>query len=844
MLRLITFGSCAMMRDERAIESLSAQRRALAVLAMVASAGPLGVSRDLVAARLWPESDESRARLSLRQVLHLTHAQLGEPELLGSGPDLRLDPARCTSDVGDFRQAIAAGDHAIATALYTGPFLSGFHLRRAPAVEEWIEDERREIARLARRAFERLAAVATESGAPAEAVEHWRRLVTMEPLSGRLSAGYMRALAAAGDRAAALRHARVHELMVRSELETAPDAVVRNLAEELRSSTAIESSKAGDSPAAGSTAAVLRDTSAAHATAGQANLTGTAGSTTGAGIDIPATSETDQPAELTAGPLMAVPGDAIANSEGLPAPSLRRRGSGRSRWSRAGSILLPMTVAAVLALFVLLQSNRLAESPPASTVFPPPDPAWVAPSSDASVAVLPFTNLTADAADEYASDGLTDELIGTLGRVPGLQVIARTSVFAFRNRGFGARTIADTLGVEAIVEGSWRRDGTRLRVTAQLVRAKDEAVLWAGRYDRTVGDVLAVQDEIARAITAALLPNLDVRSAAVVRPASIGTSDPLAHELYLRGRQAFFSRTTPGGILQARTYFLQAIARDSQFARAHAGLSDAATRLAVFGHAPPAAMFREAKRAADRALALDSTLVEAHASRGHALYVADFAWAEAEQSFRKALALDPAAVFARAPFAIGLYSQGRFDEALAQLFTARAIDPLSPAINNVLGRVQIAAGQHESALQTLTAIVELDPRQDLAWRQLGHVHLLRGDHRLAVAAFERAAALSGARDSAHLAYAHAVGGNPAEARRILRRLEGHPVSRDQLAVHFAIAHAGLGDQDRAFFWLERGYELRASFIGGVAVERALVNLHDDSRWAALLQRMGLLHPGQ
>ncbi|MBA2670215.1 MAG: tetratricopeptide repeat protein, partial [Gemmatimonadetes bacterium] len=149
-----------------------------------------------------------------------------------------------------------------------------------------------------------------------------------------------------------------------------------------------------------------------------------------------------------------------------------------------------------------------------------------------------------------------------------------------------------------------------------------------------------------------------------------------------------------------------------------------------------------------------------------------------------------------------LYSQGRFDEALAQLYTARALDPLSPPINNVLGRVQVAAGQHDSALQTLTAIVELDPRQDLAWQQLGHVHLLRGDQRLAVAAFVRAAALSGARDSAHLGYAHAVAGNQNEARKILRLLEEPSPARNELAVHFAIANAGLGDRDRAFFWLE------------------------------------------
>ncbi|CAN5661920.1 hypothetical protein BH23GEM6_BH23GEM6_26480 [soil metagenome] len=811
MLRLVTFGSCAMMRDETAIESLSAQRRALALLAMVAAAGPTGVSRDVIAARLWPESDESRGRLSLRQVLHLTHSQLGEPELLGSGPDLRLDPARCTSDVGDFRMAIAAGDGAAAAALYTGPFLAGFHVRRAPAVDEWIEDERRELARLAQRTLEELAVAASASGSHAAAVEHWRRLVTMEPLSGRLAASFMQALAAAGDRAAALRHARVHELMVQSALETETDAVVTTLAEQLRSSAPKE-----------------QDVAASGAAAGYSR----------AESDSPVPLETPPAADLTASTVPAVDGTASLSPEGSPASPFRRTGWRSTGWRRAGWVVLPITLT-VLALLALQRSNRVPERALALDASAAANPPWTAPAFGASVAVLPFTNLSADAADVHASDGLTDELIGTLGRVPGLQVIARTSVFAFQNQGLGARTIADTLGVEAIVEGSWRRDGTRLRVTAQLVRAADEAVLWAGRYDRTVADVLAVQDDIARSITAALLPHLDARNTSVVRPASIGTSDAVAHELYLRGRQAFYSRTTRDGILQARSYFLQAIARDSQFARAYAGLSDASVRLAVFGYSPSATAFREARRAADRALALDSTLAEAHASRGHALYVAEFAWDEAERSFRKALALDPAAIFARAPFAIGLYSQGRFDEALAQLYTGRALDPLSPPINNVLGRVQVAAGQHDSALQTLTAIVELDPRLDLAWQQLGHVHLLRGDQRLAVAAFERAAALSGARDSAHLAYAHAVGGNQNEARKILRLLEEHSSARNELAVHFAIANAGLGDRDRAFYWLQRGYELRASFMVGTAVEPALRGLHDDARWPGLLRRMGL-----
>ncbi len=777
MLRLTTFGGCVITRDGAAIEGLSAQRRAMALLAMVAAAGPSGVSRDVVAARLWPESDDSKARLSLRQLLHVVHTQLAAPELLGSGPDLRLDGNRCSSDVSDFRLTLASGNAAAAAQLYSGPFLAGFFLTNAPAATEWIETERAELAHAAQRALEQLATTAFNSGAYHDAVAHWRRLVTMDPLSGRLAAGYMQALASAGERAAALQHARVYDTLVRQELGSPPDDVVASLSRALRAE-----------PAA------------------------------------PMTSHVD------------VTGDSSVSR--ADAPILLRSEGRKTIPIRVSALLVAIAVLGALVVAAGRVARRRSASTPLAIAADTTGSALSA--TTASVAVLPFVNLSANAADTHASDGLSDELIGTLSRVPGLQVIARTSVFALRDRSLGVRAIADTLRVASVVEGTWRRDGSQLRVTAQLVRGADQAVLWSARYDRDVRDAIAVQDDIARAIAGALLPRLNSRSAASVPPAALGTVDAEARELYLRGRTAFFSRPTRDGIEQSREYFERAIARDSLFARAFAGLSDVWTRLAVFGYVAPLPAYTNAKQAAERALALDSTLSDAHASRGHALYVADFAWEEAERSFRRAVALDPNAAFVRGPFAIGLASQGRFEEALQQLAIARTIDPLSPTINNVLGRVQVQAGRYDDALRTLGEVTTLDPRQDLGWQQLGHAHLLRGEHTLAIAALRRAAALSGARDSAHLAYALAVSGDTLQARRVLRQLERTAGEPDALVVHMAIAYAGLGDRDRAFALLERGYALRASFMIGLAVEPALRSLHGDPRMNALLQQMRLV----
>ncbi|CAA9329405.1 MAG: Adenylate cyclase, partial [uncultured Gemmatimonadaceae bacterium] len=461
-----------------------------------------------------------------------------------------------------------------------------------------------------------------------------------------------------------------------------------------------------------------------------------------------------------------------------------------------------------------------------------------APAARASVAVLPFVNGTGSGADDHLSDGLTDELIGALGRLPGLKVAGRTSAFALRGRGLSVRAVADTLGVANVLEGRWHRVGTRLVVSTQLVTASDGSVVWAERYERELTNVLDVQAEIARTIVGDVRTRLGGRRdvGGTVRSP---TDDPAAYELYLRGRYAFHTRTTPDGVLQAADFFEQAVARDPSYARAHAGLSDAYTRLAVFGYAPAVDRLAAGKAAARRALALDSTLAEGHTALAHATLIADFDWAAAERGFRRATTLDPGYVFARAPFAICLASQGRFDEAIAQLDTAIAADPLAPSVATVLGRVLVSAGRPDDAIRVLRRVLALNPRMDLAHQQLGHAYLRKGLAAPAIAELRRAAALSGPRDSAQLAYGYAVTGRRAEARAIVRTLADPARRGAALPYHIAMAYAGLGEADAAFGWLERGYAERASFMVGAAVEPGFASLRTDPRWPRLLRSMGL-----
>lgn len=694
MLRLRTLGGCHLERDGARLNALSGQRKALGFLAVLAAAGPRGVSRDVLLAYLWPESGDERARSSLKQLVHSLRQQLHAPELLLTSGELRLNPDVVTSDVGAFREALARGDHAGAVERYTGPFLEGFYVRGADDFERWASAERGRLAHEHARALEALAEQAAAEGDLRTAVTWWRRLAVVEPLSAYVATSLMRALDATGERTAALRHSHEYQRLVAEEVGGPADPSVAELVTRMQS-----------------------------------------------------------------------------------APS------------RAPS---------------------------------------------ASIVVLPFANVSGDPADEPFTDGLTEELIGAISRVPGVTVTGRTSTFALKGRGLDARTIAQMLGVTTLLEGSVRRAAGRLKVVTQLVSAEDHRVLWAESYDRAAVDVFAVQEEIARAAAAALQARLGA-GPRLARPAT----DLVAYELYLKGRHILNTRSGGERLLQAIRYFEESVERAPTYAPAYAGLSDAYAYLAVFAYRRSHDAFPRAMSAARKALALDDTLTEAHASLAHALCVYEYEWAASEREFRRAIALDPGYIFARIAFAICLQDQGRFSEAVEQLKSARAADPLVPHIGAVLGRVYVNARQPDRAISVLREAMEFGPELDLVHQQLGHAYVQKGMLAEAIIALRRAAELSGERDSAHLAYAYALMGARSDAERIVHALLDPAEHRDVLPFHLALAYAGLGDVDAAFGWLERGYTERASFMDGVKVTPAFEGLHSDPRWQGLLTRMGL-----
>ena len=774
MLQLYTFGGCHLMRDGVRLDALSTQKMGLALLAMVSASGERGVSREKVLAALWTDSDDERARTSLRQLVHALRTQLAEPDLLLPSAELRLNPAVITSDVTTFREALTKRDPEVAAALYTGPFLEGFHLRTSDGFERWSDSERAALTELAAQALSGLAEQAMKNGDPHRAVELCRRLANIDPLSARYATKLMTALEAAGERAAALQHARVYESLIR-QMDATPDVAVTELATRLKN-------------AAPTAALVVARPSIV------------------ADSPPPAAATTTQIVPVVASP---VP----------PKSSFFR------------TLLLTGGVLAIAWLSIsVVQRNRrataqTADRPPSSTT-----PAM-------SVAVLPFANTSGDPANEPLSDGLTDELIGALGKVPGLKVAGRTSAFALKGKALSVRAVGDTLGVATVVEASVRRANDRIKVTAQLVRVADNVVLWTESYDRTLTDVFAVEEGIARAIVAALRVRLvgSVDSALARR----ATADPQAYDLYLRGRHIFNTRPDREGSIRAVGYFEQATTRDSSYARAFASLADAHTRMAVFGFGEPRAEFARAKIAANRALSLDSTLAEAHAALAHMMFVSDFNFGGAEIAFRRAIALDPGYTFARVTFAICLLSEGRFAQAIAQLDSARVTDPLAVAPAVVLGRVFVAAGQPDRAIQQLTQVLELNPQLDLAYQQLGHAYLQKRMYPAAITAMQRAAALSGIRDSAHLAYAYAASGARTVAQQIVTNLVNSSGARYVPPYHIALAYAGLGDTDVAFEWLDKAYAQRASFMSGVKVEPGFDGLRRDMRWSLLLRKMGL-----
>lgn len=455
-----------------------------------------------------------------------------------------------------------------------------------------------------------------------------------------------------------------------------------------------------------------------------------------------------------------------------------------------------------------------------------------------SLAVLPLKNLSGDPAQEYLSDGMTDALIDRLSRMHNLRVISRTSVMRFKNPQLSVPEIAKMLNVDAIVEGSVMRQNNRIRVTAQLIRGATDEHFWSETYDRELRDVFAVQSELAQAIAEKVKVTATGEEHArltAARPVA-----PEVYESYLKGQFAFDKSNSRADIEESIGYFERAIKMDPTFAPAYVGLATASGELGtVFIGAPPGQTRPEVISAARKALELDPDQVEAHALLAN-VYQEQWHWAEAEAEYRRALELNPNDAAAHALLALWLVCQGRTDEAVAWAKRGRELDPLAVSGDNI-GWILFQSHRYEEAIRELRSALAVQPDDAAALLYLGFALVANNQPADAIPVLEKAITVSNGSPAATgvliRAYAHA--GRRNDALRLLAELQNRRKAGYVPAAAFVNGYLGLGDNDRAFAWLEQAYKEQSNILQFLKVHPYFDPIRADPRFASLVRRVGL-----
>jgi TolB-like protein/Tfp pilus assembly protein PilF len=452
-----------------------------------------------------------------------------------------------------------------------------------------------------------------------------------------------------------------------------------------------------------------------------------------------------------------------------------------------------------------------------------------------SLAVLPLDNLSGDASQDYFADGMTDELITDLAQISALRVISRTSVMVYKGARKPLSEIARELNVDAVVEGTVLRSGERVRITAQLIQAPADKHLWAESYEGDLHDTLALQKEVASAIAGQIRIELTPKEQAGLKNAKV--VNPEAYEAYLKGRY-FWNRRTADGLKRAVDYFDQAIQKDPNYAQAYAGLADSYDLLGdwEYGVLAPNEAYPKAKAAAVKALELDNTLGEAHASLAFSLDVFDWDWGSAEREFRRAIALNPGYATAHHWYAWHLSEMGRNSEAIAEMRKAENLDPLSLIISADMAELLLVAHLNDEAIEQSRRTVDMDPNFAIAHYELGQAFVQEHSYNEAIAEFHQAIELSGGSIpcTSNLAYAYAVSNKRNEAVKILNDLKTRSTHN---ASEIALMYVGLGEKDQAMKWLERAYE--EHFNPSILLRPAFDSLRSDPRFQDLVHRIGL-----
>jgi len=458
-------------------------------------------------------------------------------------------------------------------------------------------------------------------------------------------------------------------------------------------------------------------------------------------------------------------------------------------------------------------------------------------ASEKSIAVLPFVNMSGDQEQEYFSDGLSEELLNLLSKIPDLKVISRTSSFSFKGKNVDVRKIGETLGVGNILEGSIRKSGNTIRITAQLIEARNGTNLWSETYDRNIEDIFKVQDEISMAVVQQLKIKLLSANKTVV------TENSVAYSFYLKGKYEWGKRTREG-FLKSIDYFNQAIQEDPQYSLAYAGMADSYTLLCGYHILSPEASISKAKSAAEKAMQLNPTLAEAFEASGHIEFLADVNWQKAEDNYKQAIQLNPSFATARQRYALMLATQGRYAKAIEEIKKAQELDPLSKIINTDVGLVHLLMGNADKAIDKCKEILEIDSVFSVALFVQGLAYEQSGKTESAITNFRQAVYASNNNPIAKSALSHALAknGNKTEALKILQELE-NPSDQQYVSPYcIAAIYAGLGKPDEVFKWLNKAIDYKSVWMIHLhfIADPRFNEFKTDKRYQELLKRIQMV----
>jgi adenylate cyclase len=456
-----------------------------------------------------------------------------------------------------------------------------------------------------------------------------------------------------------------------------------------------------------------------------------------------------------------------------------------------------------------------------------------------SIAILPFNNVSSDAENEHFCDGLAEELINALMKLDKIRVAARTSAFSFKGKGADVRTIGQTLNVKTVLEGSVRKSGKKLRITAQLINASDGYQLWSERFDRQLEDVFEIQDEIALAIIDILKVKLIANEKAVLRKRY--TDNVQAYELYLKGR--LWNRKTADGFKRAIEYFEQAIELDKDYAVAYSGLADYHTLLGFYEAMPPQYAGERAKAFAKKAIELDNTLAETHSSYGATLGAFDWNWKEARKEYERAIEINPNYLAAYQYYAVNLAAQDEFEKVFEKTDRSMEIDPLLPITNANLAWLFYLSRQYEKAVSQAKMTIEIEPNHFSAHWVLGIVYSQMKKYGEAIESLENSIKVGGKRPFvvADLGRIFAEAKKKKNALLILKNLEEASAENYISPLNYAKIYLGLGETEKVFEWLEKGFDERAVRLPWLLADPQFDRLRDDKRFVKLAKKIKSLN---